>query len=59
MIKQEIELNNLGIERRQTEILNELKEIKGNFRKNLAVWGPPILVTIISLIAEIMRSSHH
>jgi hypothetical protein len=59
MIKEEIEMNNVGIERRQSEILAELREIKGYSRKNWAIWGPPILITVIGLVAEIIRSSHH
>ena len=62
MIKEEIERNNVGIERRQHEILSELTELKDVISQSsgvrkLVAWGIPVLVAIITLVAEIIRAS--
>jgi hypothetical protein len=62
MIKEAIEQNNVGIERRQHEILEELAEMKQAWNESSGVrkmvaWGIPVLVAILTLAAEIIRSS--
>lgn len=62
MITEEIAKNNIGIERRQHEILAELTELKevisqSSGVRKLIAWGLPTLIAIASLLAEIIRSS--